>query len=350
MARLFRMWPRHPMSRLDSHRTPDDEGENWQSQTPPRRPKRNIDEITVHAGPMYWALIIVIAVAAVALGGLGGWMIGQSKGMTKGRESGKAESHTVAYEEGKLAGFNAGRSNGLSAAQADRQQEGRNAGLIEGKKLGLEEGRKLGFEEGFTKGRTEGYAAGLKAAPAIWTPEQAQAVTQAVKTRLEEIRRGPEWIVAKKNFLVDVERTVTERGLVLNSTKTLLFRFGDNSVTYVLRKTGEEQWPVSTDRTAKRVAIIVPRPQPKHEEFRYDSYPKVWRPTGWSEVNQQDKVENDALISARSMVKDKMAVQSRLTDPMAAVSQDTRLLLTKSLAATLESLKIEAFLDIQFAD
>jgi hypothetical protein len=111
--------------------------------------------------------VIAIAVAVLAIAGVGGYLIGHdkgessgdSKGYASGVAAGKAQV-TADYQPGKP-GYQRIYAAGQAAGQQQGKKAGQQQGEAQGKKVGFEQGQKQGVTTGESEGVRQGAAAVL---------------------------------------------------------------------------------------------------------------------------------------------------------------------------------------------
>jgi len=115
--------------------------------------------------------VAAIAVVALALGAVGGYLLGHGRGEDAGYDDGVADGraqverryrpgahgYEVIYARGRREGERAGRAAGERAGRA----EGERDGLARGRKVGFEEGERVGITTGEREGVRQGAAAVL---------------------------------------------------------------------------------------------------------------------------------------------------------------------------------------------
>ncbi|HMJ04566.1 MAG TPA: hypothetical protein VK506_16610, partial [Conexibacter sp.] len=112
--------------------------------------------------------VIAIAVAVLAIAGVGGYLIGHSEGEksgdTKGYDDGLAagKSEVQADYARGAAGYRAIFIVGKKAGYAVGVARGKRVGTIRGERAGEKQGEKVGFEQGDRQGISTGEAEGVR--------------------------------------------------------------------------------------------------------------------------------------------------------------------------------------------
>lgn len=117
--------------------------------------------------------VIAIAVAVLAIAGVGGYLIGHSEGEksgdTKGYDDGIAAGKAQVEAEYERGGpgyreiFDAGKQLGLAQGKAQGEKTGRAEGKAQGKRVGFEQGERQGVRQGVATGQAEGVRQGAAA-------------------------------------------------------------------------------------------------------------------------------------------------------------------------------------------
>lgn len=139
--------------------------------------------------------VIAIAVAVLAVAGVGGYLIGHSEGEksgdTKGYDDGLAagEAQVEADYRRGAAGYKAIFVAGRKVGYAQGVARGKRVGAIRGERAGERQGEKVGFEQGERQGITTGQAEGVRQGAAAvlggfdsWTAGAYYVVTMAQGT------------------------------------------------------------------------------------------------------------------------------------------------------------------------
>ncbi|HZV72343.1 MAG TPA: hypothetical protein VFF79_01390 [Conexibacter sp.] len=131
--------------------------------------------------------VVGIALAVLAIAGVGGYLIGHSKGESSGDSTGVAagkQDVLATYQPGQPGYqkiYTAGKQAGFAQGKQQGEQAGKTQGEAQGKQVGFEQGDKQGITTGDSEGVRQGAAAVLGGF-GTWTVGSYYVVTMEAGT------------------------------------------------------------------------------------------------------------------------------------------------------------------------